>query len=731
MNKFVLALVLLLFLMSFTTVKAIQIFNVTGQTSNILNTNQATGLVAKQSMFCDLNYCYHFYSSRNGDSGSQNEVYASKWLRNSTYPFSTILNSNVLLRVNPTGMTFDIWDYDSEKTYMILKNGTDYLKKYWVYKENLTLVEDTDIIPRYLGTAIFEMEIDTSDFSLFYANQSNIRKLYYTTGYINSSIMSYYNRPSSINAIYIPEIQETYLFFINGSGNYGELNPYAVAYLYRLDNNYNVITYYSISTGSIAFKSNYASSWGYEPTSSLYAYYQDGIVYFALRQYRTSTNDNNNTWYVNAIDPIKTNEQNELIYSGGSGQYIDLSLYDSWLGNKTYFTDNQSSSLSFYYDNNIGKEQWYILYQRQVATSTYGGKEIIFLQTYKSCICSEWINVSYCGMYMPNTQYQMRTCTPYQCDNIGQYVDCVEPPPSINQKKGSQCVVCTTGEKKPQDTPQAKCSVSIEVPTNATNIKSNATWSIGVSSPFSFTSQDLPNYYRLIVCNPTENCFDQEYYCSQINVSQTWDYNNYQAGQIATSEFGIDQASSCKQVRKFLVDIGWSEYTVYGQLCLNYNVSCGGWICTSIGLNDYLQYENPDCSRETINSSNICINGCENNICLSEPSIPKQQENIAQSIGAPVGSLISMSLISMDSMFTSSDSKIVGATIITLCVGIGVTLIFKSKEGLIFGIISMLPMFFFFAVRGYYPIWIVLLVAIPSVAFIIVLMSGIKHTQGG
>jgi len=180
-----------------------------------------------------------------------------------------------------------------------------------------------------------------------------------------------------------------------------------------------------------------------------------------------------------------------------------------------------------------------------------------------------------------------------------------------------------------------------------------------------------------------------------------------------------------------LADIGWSKYTVYGQLCINYNVTCGGWICASTGLNDYLQYENPDCSREPINSSNIYINGCENNQCLTEPSQTQQQENIGQSIGSPVGSLISMSLISMDAMFTSSDSKIVGATIITLCVGIGITLIFKSEKGIIFGIISMLPIFFFFAIRGYYPIWITLLVAIPSVAFIVVLLSGLKHTQGG
>ena len=741
MNRFVLVLGILFFLIFFVPVES-SIADFTGSIAQQIPVNAGSSFyVRKIDSIWDENQqaWYYYYELMN--AGGTQTGYICKF----DYNFTVLLDGCDNVYTTTIDGGGKLIDWNTTHIVVYFPDGTNIRRSFFtkndLTKTTSTVVTSTESESSVTSDGTFVYQNTTSptaEFGITFCSATgDCADLFINANHFIDANKKY---PRNLNWIYVPDTEEYYLFYTVSNGTDATGINYDKAYHSIYDANQDdtisgnqpkYLGYFQISTEDVM--TNFMNSYYFSGTywarieGSLYAKYINGWIYWTYR----SKEDNNQTLYFESIEPISTKSNQWLHLIKSSGQHINLTNYDNRLCQNLDNVCNTTAQ-SYSFDYIPSKNEWWVFYHQYNMTptpttsSTSGkGLNLMALKSYAICLCSDWINVSSCGYYISNQQKQIRVCNPDNCQVEDQYVDCTEPSPTLNQKKESSCDVCSTGKKKPQDIPESKCSISITIPDNATNIISNATWSISVSTPFSFTSEDLPNFYRLIVCNPTENCFDQEYYCSQLNVSQTWDYNNYYSGQIATAEFGISQASACKQVRRFLADIGWTEYSVSGQLCLYYNKTCGGWVCTSSGLNDYLQQENSDCSREPINATNICINGCENGRCLSESESKEGKsdlEQIAINIGSPVGQIFSFALTGMDAMFLSPDLKLLGAFIFTTAISLGIALLTKKKEGVSIGLIAGLFMTFFFMSRGYIPLWIGVLLAIPEIGFIILLL---------
>jgi hypothetical protein len=732
---------LTIFFLLFLTPSKANILNLTGSTSSTITSNQGINYwVWHIDSYWDVSRQEWYYLYGLATSGGVETPYLCRY----NSDFTTIMDGCDSQLASGTG-TYqrgtDFYSYNSTHLFELTdrEDSPYYHPMYYVSKTDLSRIQ-------YSASTGFEVGDMDIRLGQGYKNDSYV----YTQGTVGTTyfcfsngtcnqlfINAIHNRPTDLNFIYIPDTDEYYLFYANKSSS-GCGNAYLNIYDASTDDDGltgwqpDFKGWFQISTGClIANEPTGATHYtGTFPKSQgfLYAKYINGFVYWIARQ-RESV-DNNNTLYFEAIDPVGTKNHHWLNIIKNGGEKVNLTAYDSNLCEPTTVSCNTTiQAPSFEYQTD--KAQWWIFYHTYNYTnlpsssSLNQGYQLKVLKTSSQCLCGEWYNASGCGDYIPNQKKQLRSCNPDVCDIEERYIDCVQQPISVATKKESSCEICSTGAKKPQNTPQAKCSVSVNIPENAINIISNATWSMGVSIPFSFSSEDMPAFYRIILCNPITNCFDQKFFCSQINVTEVKYYGNYQAGEIATAEFGIAQASSCKLVRKFLVDIGWSDYTVNGQLCVYYDMPCGGWVCTSSGLNDYLQYENPDCSREPLNETDICQFGCENGKCLSESEAKEGQsdlEQIAKDIGSPVGQIFGFALSGMDSMFPSPDLKILGAFIITISVVLGISLITKKEKGIVIGLVAGLFMLFFFMIRNYIPLWIGVLVAIPEIGFIILLI---------
>jgi len=733
MNKFGLLLGMAIFSLLFLTSVKANLLNLTGQSpTTIYEDGDYSNAVWHRSIHStfDANLNKWFL----GIHTSGGNYYISKWDYNLTQKELgwTQVGTSVNVKIGSKMM-----DYNTTDLVIYWFEAIKTLNRSFVNKNTLTVTYDRFLntvftaLGDYMGIGVAD------DYTVAYLNQTG------GSGYSQKLIfidpdgdnktalcpICSVGNVSDLDLVAIPEYNEYWLFARVGSvGKVNETCSKAVVsryYYNSVNNRYEtkgLFDYATISTQCVLDVASHqqggtAPSYIIEGTMDVKR--MGKFIYVITKEIKDKTTDWNNTVWLYAIDIDNYVNTNNIVRTE---EVHDLEDYDSNLNAKLGI---EGLGLGY---NSI-QNTFVLFYQRFNSTITRAQGSISYhdysLSSIFSCGCSVWVNTGSCGTYIEGFQKQTRVCAPEQCTQESQYVDCTIGLPTITEKKETFCDVCTTGKKIPQNTPQAKCSISKEIPANAKNILSNATWTLSVKIPFSFTSEDMPNWYRLVVCNPRENCFDQEYYCNQNNITATWNYNNYQAGQIANAEFGISQASSCKLVRKFIVDIGWSEYTIDGQLCLYYNVSCGGWVCTTEGFNEYLQYENSDCSREPINASNFCQFGCENSECLSQANAKEGQsdlEQTAKNIAQPVGQIFSFALTGLDAMFPTSDLKILGAFVFTVSITLGISLLTRKKEGVAIGLVAGLFMLFFFMIRSYIPLWIGVLIAIPEIGFIILLI---------
>jgi len=178
-------------------------------------------------------------------------------------------------------------------------------------------------------------------------------------------------------------------------------------------------------------------------------------------------------------------------------------------------------------------------------------------------------------------------------------------------------------------------------------------------------------------------------------------------------------------------DYGWTNFQVGGQLCVEYALTCGRWLCEGRGNLEYKIQEYPDC---TFNSSSreLCVYGCENGECLTTPT-PDIGDVDLGGVTSGAGSILSSGLLMLDNLLPSPDLRLLGGMLITLAIGISMTTMVMSKSrggdpvgGVMIGFIAMIFMSLFFMTRGWFPSWLALLIAIPSVAFILTLMLGKK-----
>jgi hypothetical protein len=682
----------LFFLLSFTVIKSADILNVTGKTASVINTGIPPTIVGKSKMFCDQNYCYLTISD-------WTKYHIVKFMRNSTYPLATVVASfsSAQNTIAPVPLTFDVMDYDAEKFYIVTRNSGGYLNRSWIYKENLTRVADTEVTPKIVS--MLELSIDSYDFGVVYSNNSlndnnprEIRELFYTTGYVNSSMMTYYSQPRLLSTVYVPETQEKYLFFSNGTS----------VYLY-IFNNLNLFqTYYTINTHPIVKYSNFVSS-NWELTSSIYAYYYNGMVYFAIRQ----NTPNNNTWYVNAINPTETKNSGSLILLG-SGQDLDLSIVDPWVGNDTYFPDNQTTALSFYYDNYPSREKWYVVYERRIASTTYGGLDMMLLTTDNNCLCSDWVNASQCGydgngFVTPNVLWQTRSCNPTQCDSGGQFADCTQTAPTITYRNITQCSSCDVNRayKNPSESASDICLASITIPNGCTNTVVTATLTPDVDfGSFVFGFGDVTGTFNTLVCSYPSQCTNQTMNCSTPNFTLSSTYTGYTIGQVAEGQFQISNAGTCQDTYS---NIGWKKYRVMGDICYSCQQPCGATVCMSYGTKEYAVPQDASCISNITcitDQSCYCANGCENGVCKSS--------NLPTVTGDPFTYIINLTQATFSPMVLS------GISLIT-SLGIAIATYAFGKQEMNLPIITFLAFILFFTMISWLSAWIGIIISISIV----------------
>jgi len=377
-----------------------------------------------------------------------------------------------------------------------IMNDDGNIEQHFVSKTDLTQTA----IQSYSVTANTQTDISATSYKnntfVFKHNTANQVNFSYSNGTSTQLFVNaLHTRPMDLNWVYVPETDEYYLFYVN------DTRIFLSIYDASIDDNvydgwqpnfrgfFNIIpsgdyVYNEENRFGSQFSSNNAKAQG-----NLYAKYINGFVYWIARIRTAGQGYGNNTLYFEAIDPVGTRDHSWLHLVKGSGEYINLTAYDNQLQeSKDNGNYNSSQSISFDFRPDIN--QWYIFYHRYnrtnaVSSTTSGwGYELMVLKSASECRCSDWVNASSCGKYVSGKQKQIRNCNPDMCDDETQYIDCVEPIPTIKYKLITKCEMCNPATKL--DPPQqlyagehgsANCQVYVDIPENVTNVTSTAYWS--------------------------------------------------------------------------------------------------------------------------------------------------------------------------------------------------------------------------------------------------------------
>ncbi len=155
----------------------------------------------------------------------------------------------------------------------------------------------------------------------------------------------------------------------------------------------------------------------------------------------------------------------------------------------------------------------------------------------------------------------------------------------------------------------AECSPNpIVIPADCSNI---TTWLEAVPVFDSYNDKGCnQGNYHLTTCNPSYECFSQDYPCSQINVSLTDEYNNYFAGETITGKGTLRVDNICRCEFLFW-DYGIKRFRLRVSSNLECQVNCKEeWFCLN---DDYKAFKQVDCSQTNVT---LCDNGCSSGGCL-------------------------------------------------------------------------------------------------------------------
>ncbi len=236
---------------------------------------------------------------------------------------------------------------------------------------------------------------------------------------------------------------------------------------------------------------------------------------------------------------------------------------------------------------------------------------------YGECPCSEWINTTECiGLY----QKVNRTCHPVGCQsNLTYWTETVYCGILWNQSQGIYPQQKQTWTKQTSCETDwvlvgkgvAECSPeSIQIPMDCVNITVTETATPSWDTNLKFGCGS--GYYDLKVCNPSYDCFNQTYVCTQLNVSSSKISTSYLAGDIATGYSSLVVNDACK-CEWFIFNYGIHSFKLRESLTVTCDIPCRNeWYCLN---NDYRVYRQLDC---TWTNETFCSNGCSNGVCRTD-----------------------------------------------------------------------------------------------------------------
>lgn len=356
-----------------------------------------------------------------------------------------------------------------------------------------------------------------------------------------------------------------------------------------------------------------------------------------------------------------------------------------------------------------------------VGTSGYPTNTSVYLyEEYGACSCSAWVN-STCK---EGTSYrtQVRSCVPDECDDEINYVydqDCFEYRiPGIYPQKNktvTDCTICNSEWTDPLIDASARCDIAMELPNNLTNIKTNSTLKVELERMSWIISPIGANKYQAIICNPLDNCYgeDVDWFCiDQWNLTLDWDYDSYNAGDLAQAGFIITDASKCAGEGWGLAHYGWWNYRVKGTLCYSGNILCGGRnVCTKMGLLWYSVPELSDCQLNMTAREQCTTNECDQDTGLCTEEITTER---AGEIRSPSGNPFNW--IIGEAEFNFGSTVLMGFSLF-ISVGVG-GYAYRGTKSNTFGIIGFITMILFFATIRWIPIWIGVIITIGTVLFL-------------
>jgi hypothetical protein len=182
------------------------------------------------------------------------------------------------------------------------------------------------------------------------------------------------------------------------------------------------------------------------------------------------------------------------------------------------------------------------------------------------------------------------------------------------------------------------------------------------------------------------------------------DYSGYNAGDTANARFVLYGANLCYNV--YVGPFGnWQKYWLYGYICYDYDIPCGGWSCSQIFGKAYQTYVGIDCV-ENVSARQECQSLIGYNAC--DPSTGQCKTKTLPTVAECGGDIFSFGFCMMKSTFGGTGSVALSLIAIMITGGSMMTATISTRKwqigvGLGMGIALM------FLIMGWLPSYVAVL----------------------
>lgn len=234
------------------------------------------------------------------------------------------------------------------------------------------------------------------------------------------------------------------------------------------------------------------------------------------------------------------------------------------------------------------------------------------------CVCGVWVDTTTCD---EDLLLQTRTCNPDTCETESEerYIESEYCEKEYNRSQGIYTQNYETWYT--QDSCEtdwvrvgegvAECSPPpLTIEPNCINVSS----SIEVVPEFDmyhtvygYSDGCSVGNYHVTSCNPSHDCFEQNYTCQQLNISQNDYYFSYTSGDVVTGKgiMYVDNVCKCKYG---LFNFGIREFKIRVSSNVQCQIACENeWVCVN---EDYEGLKQIDCSQTNVT---FCDYGCNPN----------------------------------------------------------------------------------------------------------------------